>query len=545
MSYWVDIILAMVFGLAAAVAVWLFDMAVEFSDKLDPRTLDWWWVLLVPTIGGAIVAAASNLLRISASGGVVDVIAHIFTRRHVISKPKALVKPVLAAVSIITGNPVGSEAPVVLLGAQVASFSGNLFKLPRARRRMLIACGAAAGIASAFLSPLAAIAFSLEIILMEFTMFEFGMLAISTGSAYITAKFIFHTHEILEIPKSLPSIEWQQLGLFILLGVLCAVVAVYWSKILGALEHFAHSYPAALIWGPIAAGLFAGCVALVFPEIWGPGYKVMSELFVSVEMPFYIAIGLLLAKLFSTSFVLGLGGAGGDLAPGMFIGAAAGVAIGAFYPALLPVLVLAGICAQLAATMHAPLFGILLAIELSGQVVEILPVMVAIAIASLLALRIMPRSIYAEKAKKEGIMPSKIQFQDPMETAIGEVMTTHLITIQAIDDVGKAIKVMHKHNLSALPVMDKNKLHGILTLQDLRRRVAPGELEKLVGDVDTRNPVRCTPDTTLKDGWELLKGHQIGRLLIVSKSNDRKLLGIVTKKDLLEAATRRFSRCND
>ena len=541
-SYWIDIVLAVIFGLFAAGAVWVFDWVVEFSGHFDPEKMHWFWVMIIPAVGGLVVGVVAWFSKMKASGGVVDVIAHIFTRKHIISKPKALLKPALAAVSIISGNPVGSEAPVVMLGAQIASFSSRIFKLPRARKRMLIACGAAAGIASAFLSPLAAIAFALEIILMEFSMYEFGMLALSTGSAYITAKLL-GVHSILHIPL-MPTLEWTQLWLFVLLGLVCAVIALFWTRLMNKLEHFAEKHPSSRFWGPVSAGLIAGFIAIFIPEIWGPGYHQMSAMFVT-KLPLFVALGIVLAKLIGTSFVLGLSGAGGDLAPGMFIGAGIGVAIGVFYPPALPVLVLAGICAQLAATMHAPLFGILLSIELSRQVNEVLPVIVAISIASLLTLRIMPRSIYAEKAHKHGILSDKAQFQDPMETAVSEIMTTHLITIPSLARVKQVIETMHKHNLSALPVMERNILRGIVTLHDLRKRVAPGELDKRVDHITTKNPITCPPATTIKSAWELLKEHQIGRLLVVSDADNKKLLGIVTKKDLLEAATRRYSKLND
>jgi len=541
-SYWIDIVLAVLFGLASAGAVWGFDKVVEFSELFNPRVLHPIWVILIPAIGGFVVGIVAWFSKMKASGGVVDVIAHIFTRKHIITRPKAILKPILSAVSIISGNPVGSEAPVVMLGAQIASFSGGIFRLPRARRRMLIACGAAAGIASAFLSPLAAIAFALEIILMEFTMYEFGMLALSTGSAYLAVK-ILGIHPIIEIPK-LANTDWKYLWLFIILGIVCAVVAVFWTRILGAIENFAEKKPGSRFWGPVIAGLFAGVVAIFFPEIWGPGYHQMSHMMVT-QLPFYIALGIVLAKLVTTSAVLGLGGAGGDLAPGMFIGAGIGVAVGAMYPPALPVLVLAGICAQLAATMHAPLFGILLSIELSGQVNEVLPVIVAISIASLLALRILPKSIYSEKAHRHGIVHSKTQFQDPMETTVGEIMTTHLITIQSQESVRKAIDLLHKNNLTALPVMERNILRGILTLQDLRQRVAPGEIERRVDLVATKDPIVCPSDATIKKAWQMIKEYQIGRLLVVSKSDEKKLLGIITKKDILEAATRRFSKLHE
>ncbi|MEZ4813251.1 MAG: chloride channel protein [Caldisericia bacterium] len=311
-SYWVDIVLAIIFGLAAAIAVRIFDWVVDFSTLFDPEKMNWFFVILIPTAGGFVVGLVAFVSKMKASGGVVDVIAHIFTRKHIISKPKALLKPVLSAVSIISGNPVGSEAPVVMLGAQIASFSSNLFRLPRARKRMLIACGSAAGIASAFLSPLAAIAFALEIILMEFTMYEFGMLALSTGSAYIGANLL-KSHPIIHVPH-MEVLEWTNLWLFILLGIICAVVAVFWTKILHFLEHFADKYPKSIFWGPIVAGFSAGVIAIFVPQIWGPGYHQMSAMFVT-KMPFYAALGIVFAKLIGTSMVLGLGGAEVTLPP--------------------------------------------------------------------------------------------------------------------------------------------------------------------------------------------------------------------------------------
>lgn len=541
-TYWVDIVLAVGFGVASAFAIFLFDKIVELSHGFSPSTLGKPMLVLIPSIGGLIVGIIAYFSKINPPGGVVDVIESISVKRVVLGNPKMLLKPALAAVSIISGNPVGSEGPVVILGAQVAAIFGYGIKLPRERRRMLIACGASAGFAAAFLSPLSAIAFSFEVILLEYSTYEFAMLALSAGSAFGFAKII-GMESVLDIP-AMSSIAVSDLPWFLVIGITCFGVGFFWISLTKWFEHNVKKLPYASILGPTIAGLAVGIILLFVPQIWGPGYPVMSSLFAN-PVSIWLALSLLVGKLVGNAMVLGMGGAGGDLAPAMFLGGSIGAVFSSFIGRMNPSLVLAGICAQLSATMHAPLTGILLAVELSGQVIEVMPVMVACAVAALISIKFMPWSIYEEKAKERGLLREKPQFQKPEETLIGEYMDKKFYTFNADGKIKDAIQLMRVHNLQGLTIISEDKLFGLLTLKDLREKVTSENLENKVRGICTTEVNVVNTETTVGSAWKHMKESESGWLFVTAKHNPGKILGVVTKDDLLFAFARKSSRINE
>lgn len=541
-TYWVDIALAVGFGVASAFVIFLFGKIVELSHSFSPYTLGKPLLLLLPAIGGLIVGIVAYFSKINPPGGVVDVIESISVKRVVLGNPKMLLKPALAAVSIISGNPVGSEGPVVILGAQVAALFGYSIKLPRERRRMLIACGASAGFAAAFLSPLSAIAFSFEVILLEYSTYEFAMLALSAGSAFGFAKII-GIEPVLHIP-AMSAIMASDLPWFLAIGIVCFGVGFLWISLTKQFEHLLKKLPFAAIVGPTLAGLAVGMILFFVPQIWGPGYTVMSSLFAN-PVSIWIALSLLVGKLVGNAMVLGMGGAGGDLAPAMFLGSSIGAMFSSLIGRMNPSLVLAGICAQLSATMHAPLTGILLAVELSGQVIEVMPVMVACAVAALISIKFMPWSIYEEKAKERGLQREKPQFQKPEETLIGEYMNRKFEIFNSKGKIKDAIQLMRKQNLQGLTIIKDGKLFGLLTLKDLREKVKSENLDESVGKICTTEVEVITPETTVGNAWKLMKESENDWIFVTSKQNPEKVLGVVTKDDLLFAFARKSSRINE
>ncbi|NLI40803.1 MAG: CBS domain-containing protein [Caldisericales bacterium] len=540
-SYWLDALLAFALGGLACLAVYGFQLTLSLGSYFNPEKMSAIWVIAIPSLSGLVVGATSYFLRISGAGAVVDTIAGANLKRRILAKPSSLLKPVLAAISIVGGNPVGSGT-VIMLGGTVAAFVGQYLNIPHRRRRLLIGCGAAAGIASVFLSPLAGIAFVIEVVLMEYSPYSFSMLALSSGSAFLFSKII-GIKPLFPIPSFLTP-RTIHLIVFALIGISCAIVSFMWARFMSYLERNRNKVKYWQIFGPLIGGLVTGTIAIFIPEIWGPGFGAIGEALQTVK-PVLISLCIVGVKIVGSSVVLGLGGAGGDLAPAIFIGAFIGAAFAPIAPAYLPVFVFAGICAQLASAFHAPLTSVLLALEMTGQMALIVPVVMATSVASLLSIKLSPRSIYQEGLHKRGIQSKLGQFQNPSETKIVDVMSSYLITIDQQEPVKKAIDLMRNSHVSGLPVLDGKNLFGVITLSDLRNNVTTADLEKPVGSFCSTDLVTITPDAVLSDCVAEMSENEIGRLLVVSPSNSKKLLGIVSKKDLLELATRRYAKIGD
>lgn len=538
-TYWIDIGIAVAFGAASALVVYGFAKIIEFSDRLQPLGLHPVFIVALPGFGGLIVGTVAYVAKIRPSGGVTDVIESLSVKRRVLGDPKAILKPVLAALAIITGNPVGSD---IMIGSQVSAQLAYLIRLPRERRRLHIACGASAGLSASLMSPLSAIAFAFEVILLEYTAFEFGMLAISSATAFSIAKLLG-----LQSPVKMPTMSQISIHDFLwfaLLGVACFAVGYAWANLTRLVERLTKKIPFAPIVGPTIAGFSFGLIALLAPGVWGPGYRVISELFAN-NFTIIAIIGLLLGKMIGNSLVLGSGGAGGDLAPIVFLGASVGAVFSNFMQKIKPELILAGICAQMSATMHAPLTGILMAIELSGQLTESIPVMVAASIAALVSIKVMPWSIYETRAKDRGLVRDKRQFQRQQDASISDFMTRNFLWVDSNDSVKKGIDLMRENHLQGIPVLKKGMLHGVLTLKDLREKVGTLDLTKKVELFCTEGVEVVMPDTNVGHAWKLMRESEIGWLMVTSKTHPGKLLGIVTKDDMLHAFARRSSRIHD
>jgi len=542
-GYWFDILLAISLGGLACLTVYGFEKILELSEYFNPERISKFWIIALPSLSGLVVGLISYLLKIKSTEPIFDTVAGANFKRRILAKPSSLLKPVLAAISIIGGNPVGSEKSVIMLGSTVAALAGRYLDIPHKRRHLLIGCGAAAGFASAFMSPLAGILFVIEVILMDYSPYSFSMLALSSGSAFLFSKVIglkpLFVLPALLAPKTI------YLFIFALLGVACSLLTFLWEKLTLFIENNRERIKHHKIFAPMIGGFVAGIICVFVPIIWGPGLSNINFALGSVQ-PVLFSLLVVGAKIIGTSFALGLGVAGGDLAPSVFIGAFIGAAFAPIASEYLPLFVVAGMCAQLSSAFHAPLTSILLAIEIAGgRIPNILPIVVATAISFLLSTKITPRSIFQEGLHRCNVPRKFGQLQNPLEIKIREIMLQNPLVIQKDEPVKQAIDLMREHNVTGLPVLDGEKLFGVITLTDLRRHVTSQDLEKPTSLFCSVDLVTISPATTISDSLTMMHENQVGRLLVVSPSNPKKLLGIVSKKDLLELATRRYAQIDE
>jgi H+/Cl- antiporter ClcA len=532
-TYWLDVFLALLFGAFAAGAVWLFQQTIRLGEILMPA-LSGVFMALLPALGGLVIGVLSRLFDVESSGDLVDVIAGANVKRRILSNPKNIIKPFFAAVSIASNNPVGSQMSTVMLGSQAAAFTSRFLNVPRKRTRMLIACGAAAGFSAAFGSPLTAVAFVIEIILFELTTYGFVLVSAASGSGYLFARLLGLGTPFSHVAVS--SIGYMDLIVAAVIGIVCPFAVLLWLRLIELIEKKTHHLPQIRLWGPMVGGLVAGIIMIFYPEIAGPGYKAIERM-VANPLVWQAALALFVAKMFATSAVLGLRLSGGDFAPAMFIGASISSVVTSVLGVPPGSSIMVGVCAMLGSIMHSPLTAIILSVEILGTTTALVPVTIGVVIASLITLRLMPRSHYHQKVHKKGVALQKTQFQDSADTAISEVMSTPVITVENEVLVSQVIKTLRDNNISGLVVMEKEKVYGIITLADLRKRVKGEDLTKPVKMFCQTNIITADPHTTLSQGWELMRDNEIGRLPIVSSSG--KLLGIVTKRDMLELAARK------
>jgi CIC family chloride channel protein len=368
-----------------------------------------WRLVLVPTLGG--LAAGLVLLaglRLIGNPGLSNLLEVIVAGDGRLPLRQATVSAASSVVSISTGASIGREGLVIQLAAALASKLGRMMKWPPYRLRLLVACGAAAGLAAGCNAPVAGAIFAALIVLGNFSMNTFAPLVCSSVVATVVVRTPLTPHGLVRVPDfdftSLAQLPW-----FVPLGVVCGLTGALFLKLLRESDRLT-SVLGLPMWLRITlAGAAVGALALVFPEVLGNGHEAANEV-LSTAMPPRFLAGLFVAKMLATVVTVGSGTVGGVFTPTLFLGASLGsvFAVGlheAGFGGGLPqgAFALVGMGALLAATTHSPLLAIIMIFELSLNYSVMPPLMIACAVATLVSRAVHRDSIYAEPLRRKGL----------------------------------------------------------------------------------------------------------------------------------------------
>ncbi len=438
--------------------------------------LPWWSRIIIPTIGGAI---AGLLLwigqRVLHAARKVDYMEAVAVGNGQLSARAALLQATSSFFTIGSGGSIGREGPLVQLAATAASKIGQWTQAPVPRLRLLVACGAAAGIATAYNAPIAGALFVAEVVLGSIAMESFGPLIVSSVVADATSRHFLGYGPVYEVPHLNFGAPWE-LVFYALLGVLLGHGA---PPFLALLERARLAFRK-LHWNPTATlalgGLIVGLISVYVPSVWGNGYSVVNDMLNEKIAVSALAV-ILVAKLFSTTASVGSGATGGILTPTLFMGAAFGALFGNAVHLIvthvthtgseLAAYAVVGMGAFLAATTHAPLTSILLIFEMTLDYEVVLPLMLACVTAHYVA-RIYRggESVYTRSLKSHG--PGT---EDEWRLrAITALTRPPLMTIQREEPLTAVIERLPGRAVGTAYVVDsQNQLVGTVDLAALKR----------------------------------------------------------------------------
>ncbi|MFE6888068.1 chloride channel protein [Streptomyces sp. NPDC057694] len=527
-------VLAVLVGAGAGVGSIVFRWCIQtftriFSGRADYAAapgsgnphVPWlgpFFVLVVPVVGGLLYGPLVNRFAKEARGhGVPEVMLAVAQRGGRISPKVAVVKTLASALTIGSGGSVGREGPIVQIGSALGSTLGRLSRLTEDRMKLLVACGAAGGIAATFNAPLAGVIFAMELILAAFSIEAFGATVLASVTASVIGRAAFGDVAFL----SLPDFHVQHLaqyGLFAVLGVVAGAVGVGFSRVLYAIEDacdWAWRGPEWL--RPAVGGLALGLVLLALPEMYGVGYPVLEG---ATEGKYAIGflLILLVGKMIATSLTIGIGGSGGVFAPSLFIGAMLGAAFGAGAHDLLPgtagsvgAYALVGMGAVFAGASRAPITAVVILFELTGEYSIILPLMLAIVLATVTSHTLTRDTIYTLKLRRRGI-----DLEGPAPGAaigaeqVASVMEPLPASVSGTLTLAEAADLLSRSEHGALPVHDPSRAYlGIVTARAVTEALAdqPDSVPSVAGDL-AEMPPRVTTDEQL--------AHALHSLLSVS-----------------------------
>jgi CIC family chloride channel protein len=418
--------LALLVGVGAGLGAIGFRYLIEactwlFAGHTDPSALGHFTnphvpvlgsyvVLVVPVVGGLLYGPLVYRFAPEARGhGVPEVMLAVHQNEGRIRGRVPLVKSLASAICIGSGGSVGREGPIVQIGSAIGSALGQVTRQAGANTKLLVACGAAGGIGATFNAPIAGVFFGLELILRDWETRSFGLVVLAGVVATAVGRIAFGSEAFLTLPPFTLVSGWEY-PLYALLGVIAALVGIAFIRVLYGMEDAADRIWHGPAWlRPACGGVLLGLVLLVLPEMYGVGYPVLEG-----AIHGQYVVGLLLAflvgKIVATSLTMAIGGSGGVFAPSLFIGAMLGSAFGIGAHDLLPTATagagaygLVGMAAVFAAAGRAPITAVLIVFELTGDYSIILPLMLAVVVATGLSKLLSEDSIYTLKLRRRGI----------------------------------------------------------------------------------------------------------------------------------------------
>jgi CIC family chloride channel protein len=494
--------------------------------------------LLIPPIGGLIAGAILHFgMRWHGPVVTTDYMEAVVLGDGKISARRSLVKCLSALFTIASGGSIGREGPLVQLSSLVASLGGRLRKWSTPRLRVLVGCGAAAGIASAYNAPIAGALFVAEIVLGSVAMEIFGPLVFSSVIATLTVRAFLGGNPLYDIPPFKLNGNWE-IGPYLLLGLFVGLIAPWFIRLLRASENLAARIVAPVYLKMCAGGLIVGVLAIFHPEVCGNGYSAVNAILRGQWLWQTLAI-ILLCKVLATAATFGSGAVGGVFTPTLFVGASLGFLFGnaAQYSHLLvnpSAFALVGMGAFLAAVTHAPIMAIMMIFELTLDYQIILPLMLACVVGYYTSISIEKRSIYAEPLRRKGAGDYQRQLA---ELHVRDLMKPNPLTVSPSARFAEIGEKFIATPVNYLYVTDDGRFIGAISLHDIKRHLNSPELAGIViaSDIVRDQIPVVRPEASLREAMEQFLHHDGERLPVVSNSGSHRLIGSISKTDVILA----------
>jgi CIC family chloride channel protein len=496
----------------------------------------------IPAIGG-LLAGLVLLLGSRWTGGARgwDILEAVVLRNGVLPLRSALVRALSSIVTQASAGAVGREGPIVLVAAATASGLGGRLGVPTRERRLLVACGIAAGLACAYNTPLGAALFAMEIILGSLSLEAFAPLAIASATATLLTWAAFGRDPVFAVPPLALSTPWEVL-LYAALGVLGGVTS---ALFLFALRGAARLYQRAALPRPLAmatAGLALGLVTLRYPEIVGNGREAIAALF---DRPWGVehVVALLLLRLVVTPLAVGSGTVGGVFTPTLFLGAMLGHAFGAGVRGAFPALgadpsafALAGMGFLLAGTTHAPLTAVVMVFEMTLDYGIVVPLLLGSAVASLVATRLSANSVYTEALQRKA-GESEAEGGSALDVLrVADLVRPDQVTVAPELPLSKLLDAFVASRRNHLYVVDQaGSFVGAVNLHDVNEALgaADGPGAMLARDVMRSRFETTVPEEGLPRVLERFAAQECERLPVLADTGSRRLVGTISKRDIL------------
>ncbi len=551
---------AVAIGAGVGLTVIVFYKAIDLIRGLAVTAaglLDWVGSasILFVVVGGLVLTRVLIRIGTKDSDGenLPDVMRAVAKRGGVVRSAPVAIKTAGAALAIGSGGAVGAEGPVAVAGSAFGSRFGRVFRSGPGRLKVLVACGAAAGISAAFNAPIGGVFFSLEKVVGNFGVASFPPVLVASVISAVLARAAFGNSPVIAIPTEYGVGSPAELVLYALLGVVTGFVAVLYSRAVNSGDRLLGG--PRLVWYRIVAGAaVVGVLDVIFrADLWGRGHESFTFAMIGDRTALFL-IALAFAKLAATAITLAVTRAGGLFTPALFIGATLGGGLAVAGGELVPgftiepeAFALVGMTGLIAGSTHAPLTAIMIVFEMTSDYALILPLMLCGAVALITAKRIYPESIYSEWLVKRGE-----NIHRGRDTAILErlkVRDSYNNDPNVIGENASVPQVVSAITASSqieFPVMDKDlKLLGMISQEDIRTVLADAHTLSpvlLAGDLAHQQYEWVTPEDSLRTALQKLAVRGSHHIPVVEDERRDMLLGLISRQEILAAYDRELLR---
>lgn len=524
---------------------------LSMGDAAPAQATNRLWILIAPALGGIVVGFMARYGSAAIRGhGIPEAMEQVLTNFSRIPPRVTILKPVSSAIAIGTGGPFGAEGPIIATGGAMGSLLGQLLNTTGSERKVLLAAGAAAGMTAIFGTPVSAVVLAVELLLFEFRARSLAPIGLACAVAAGARTLFFHPGPVFAMPNvAAPGRE--ALVAYLAIGAVIGVAAVVITKLVYAVEDLFEKLPIHWMWWPAIGGVAVGVIGLVSPASLGVGYSNITDLLGGKLIGGALVI-LTFAKLVSWLIALGSGTSGGTLAPlftiGGGMGALIGVGLQTYFPSLgtdVRLCALVGMASMFTGASRALLTSVIFAFEATLQPVGILPLLGSCTIAYLVSLALMRNTIMTEKIARRGVVvPSDYEADYLSRQRVYAIGIKDVICLPDSELLGR-IRQETGYSVGSsahhgYPVVGPDGLIiGVVTRKEIFNPEIPEDAT--VGSLIKAPAVTVFQDSTLREAADIMVKFQVGRLPVVSRSESRKVIGMITRTDLLEAHTSRIA----
>jgi CIC family chloride channel protein len=560
------IILAVIIGVLGGLGNYAFRKLIEFvhwlvfeqSEQFFGYSTEEWSlarvaVILCPVIGGLLVVPLLHWFGKDLKGGFSGFLEKVNLRGAKLQLRPIFTRGFGSAITIGTGGSAGQEGPIAMIGGAIGSQFGQAFKMSGERLKVLVACGAAAGVAATFNAPIAGVFFAQEIVLLSaFELSSFTSIVIASGMATVVSRALLGNHSEITAPLYVLQNYWEII-LYVILGLLIGALAALFIETHFRIKDRFAALAMPKLAKPIFGGLLVGVIGFIFPEVFGNGYEFIETVLMGDQLwhqpSWYLLGALIVAKAVATSITLGSGMPGGLFAPCLYLGAVTGGFFGHVAAMLLPQMhiapgayALVGMGAFLSAATHSPMTAIFLLFEITDSYEVIVPIMLTCVIGTAVARHFKKDSLETVELTRAGIDLEAGKERNIMKSLqVGDVMIRDVETIPEHMTLGQFARFIEKTHHTNFPLINvKGELTGIISVQDFMGVVFERDLMNLVvvKELATTNVITAHADEDLDQTMRKIGYRNIEQVPVVDRLTHKKLVGIISRRDIVAAYNR-------